>query len=260
MKKRLFSILLLILIGLSCNDLNNLFDDINSYNIVFKGLTHQYLASSNMTKDTVGGVDAAGLGSPSYSNGVLNGFLDGASPKTISVPSSVVNIAGDYTISIWIKVVSVGTENNPVITLLADSPVQSGDLKHAVNHVLRIESNDVFNSIRFQNGTNIGSGFYEATTFATSYNYMDGIWHQATAVVSGNYMSLYVDGKLMKSENRGAVLYSTSQRLYFGVNRNGLNNPLGYFGGSIGRTNIWARALSAAEAADLYSLEKVLYP
>jgi len=108
----------------------------------------------------------------------------------------------------------------------------------------------------FKNNT---ASVYDSTgcTLSTA-GYNDGRWHLATFIVDSSGGRLYVDGVLKGTQawvgaTPGAD-NNGSQALSIGTYPG--STPTPYFPGSIDEVRIYNRALSAAEAAQLYQMGK----
>jgi prepilin-type N-terminal cleavage/methylation domain-containing protein len=149
----------------------------------------------------------------------------------ITVPNLFNIPAGNavYTIAAWIKPNSYGVEGI----------VGWGNwgTTNAVN-ALRLSSNGIINY------------WWSNDLVVTVSGLTDGKWHFVVAEFDGTTRSIYVDGKIVGSDNpngHNAVLSNF---------RIGSTNNGEYFNGLIDDVRIYNRALSASEIADLYNLTK----
>lgn len=90
-------------------------------------------------------------------------------------------------------------------------------------------------------------------TLKNNVNYSDGMWHLAVFAFDGKTAKLYIDNKLIASDNKypDSPIYYASGALAFG--RDG-DNPSFFFQGKLDDIGIYNRALTETEIASLYDL------
>jgi len=143
---------------------------------------------------------------------------DGVNPLTASV-----------TWECWFN--STGTAGE-MLMANDDSPTRRGGYLRTNGTVITWYLNGVTNTVT----TN-------SNIVATGSNHEDGKWHNITAVYdSGNYLYLYLDGKLIgKDAATGTPSSDSGVRFYLGyANSN-------YFDGTFGRVSVWSSALTEAQ-------------
>ena len=86
----------------------------------------------------------------------------------------------------------------------------------------------------------------------------DGKWHMLTYVRSGSSLHFYVDGQLEGTLTNITGSFLSDVPVRIGSYSANSTNPSGWLNGDVDELNMWSRALSAAEVADLYEASALL--
>jgi len=92
--------------------------------------------------------------------------------------------------------------------------------------------------------------------FQTLANAATGLWTQVTATWNGSTSNLYLNGILDNSGSRPGTMLTGTNPVYIGYRP---ASPKPYYSGSISQTQIYNRALSAAEVLQNYNALKGRY-
>ncbi|MFA6468411.1 MAG: LamG-like jellyroll fold domain-containing protein, partial [Bacteroidota bacterium] len=101
---------------------------------------------------------------------------------------------------------------------------------------------------------NIYNGNYRFVGFSndiTSSAVTPNVWHQFTAALKNDSVSIYIDGSFVTKEQKILNTISTDT-LYFGMVRKEGSTPINPFSGSIDDIRVYNRALSASEISTFY--------
>ncbi len=92
-----------------------------------------------------------------------------------------------------------------------------------------------------------------ATVVNSTNSFQQNVWNQAVMRFDGTNHSIYVNGSLVGTQaNAGAISYGSNNTFTIGS-----DSLLDFFKGRIDELNVFGRALSAAEIADLYSSDSL---
>jgi Concanavalin A-like lectin/glucanases superfamily len=151
-------------------------------------------------------------------------------------------ISDDFTISVWFSTFSSAGSGGH--WYLGKSLVD-GEMSGSTQ-------NDFGTSVN-QGKANFGCGNPD-TTIASAATYNDGSWHllTATRVKASGAMALYVDGVVVGTATSNTNSLTTPTSIEFG--RPPSNYGPAYYPGIIDSVHIYNRALSATEAALMYTL------
>ena len=203
--------------------------------------------------------DASGHNNHGTANGNVS-FADGGAIGRYAMfnggyvqvpPSAALNLGGQFSISLWLKLASDDGGRNPDATLVAkentDQKKNWGDyqfrLKAQGTHDIIFSTAQMTNGYEPIGGTS-GVGSYE----------LHSAWSLVTMVFDGDEIAIYVNGNkesstVAKDRDGKKFRDETAGRLYVGALPGG-KNPLD---GAIDDLRIYKRALSAAEISQLYN-------
>ena len=203
--------------------------------------------------------DASGHNNHGTANGNLS-FADGGvfgryalfSGGYVQIPASPsLNLGGQFSISLWLKLASDDAGRNPDATLVAkentDQQKNWGDyqfrLKAQGTHDIIFSAAQMTNGFEPIGGTS-GVGSYE----------LHSAWSLVTLVFDGDAIAIYINGNKeisVTAKDRDGKKFrdDTAGRLYVGGLPGG-KNPLD---GAIDDLRIYKRALSAAEVSLLFN-------
>lgn len=143
----------------------------------------------------------------------------------------------DFSVSLWYKSTAGGVKQ-----ILNKG---SGGFGHAAGLHYAITTSGT--SIQFT----VGDGTLDGAALKNFASLNDGNWHLVTGTRKTDGLRLYIDGTLQASDlsapPTGAVTNSSDVRIGTDFDLAGI-----HFAGSLGDIGLWARALSAQEALDLY--------
>lgn len=167
------------------------------------------------------------------------GLSFNGSSQYIDTANFADNLA-DFTISTWFKTTYTGS-----VRLLV-SKLGAGGWATGAGWGLGIVTGGKISALAQTNGSNYAQ--------VTSQSHSDGIWHHAVMTISGgNTAKLYIDGvedDTTGPNGSGTVAgYSTASNVRIGTDYDGE-----YFPGSLDDVQIFNKALSATEVAQLYSI------
>ncbi|MHC4557447.1 MAG: LamG-like jellyroll fold domain-containing protein [Planctomycetota bacterium] len=185
-------------------------------------------------------LDGALLGDPSWTDGVLDGALqfDGDGDYVDFGNDQKFDIAGQITISAWIKVDAFDREWQTVIA--------KGDSSW------RLQRNTSNNTLEFAcTGLLVPGTRYSNVFSNTGVN--DGQWHHVAGTYNDLQICLYVDGTLDASANAAGSININDHSVYVGENA---EKPERFWNGLIDDVRIYNYALSADEIAAIASLPK----
>ena len=203
--------------------------------------------------------DASGHNNHGTANGNVS-FADGGAIGRYAMfnggyvqvpPSAALNLGGQFSISLWLKLASDDGGRNPDATLVAkentDQQKNWGDyqfrLKTLGTHDIIFSTAQMTNGFEPTGGTS-GVGSYE----------LHSAWSLVTMVFDGDEIAIYVNGNkesstVAKDRDGKKFRDETSGRFYIGALPGG-KNPLD---GAIDDLRIFRRALSAAEISQFYN-------
>ena len=157
-------------------------------------------------------------------------FLDGAGDYiSLASPVSAVNLASNYSVSMWIKPANL---------------VTTGTLFHNVLSSSNLTAIMIYNA-------GIRAGMYNGTGYqfkASSSNLANTNWHHIVTTYNGSTLSMYLDNVLQTGTN--ALSTGTTVGARIGLNTAGTSA----FNGSIDEAIIFNRTLSLDEITSLYNL------
>ena len=175
------------------------------------------------------GYHGVGQGSPTYSDGVI--VLDGVDDY-VSLPAGIINpAAGPFSAFARVR---GGASNVGIIS-------QVDDVTGAGRYWLGISNGELWTALRT-------SGQWGLSYTGSSWDSMD--WHHVGVVWDGNRRHLYLDGVEVAAD-AGSIgsLEACTGALYIGTNK--LTTPGYFWPGEIDDVQIFTRALTAAEVAEL---------
>ena len=191
-------------------------------------------------------------GSISFADGGAIGRYAIFSGGYVQVPASPsLNLGGQFSISVWLKLASDDAGRNPDVSLVAKENTNQqknwGDfqfrLKTQGTHDIIFSTAQMTNGFEPTGGTS-GVGSYE----------LHSAWSLVTMVFDGDEIAIYVNGNkesstVAKDRDGKKFRDETAGRLFVGAMPGG-KNPLD---GAIDDLRIYKRALSAAEVSQLYN-------
>ena len=191
-------------------------------------------------------------GSISFADGGAIGRYAIFSGGYVQVPASPsLNLGGQFSISVWLKLASDDAGRNPDVSLVAKENTNQqknwGDfqfrLKTQGTHDIIFSTAQMTNGFEPTGGTS-GVGSYE----------LHSAWSLVTMVFDGDEIAIYVNSNkesstVAKDRDGKKFRDETAGRLFVGALPGG-KNPLD---GAIDDLRIYKRALSAAEVSQLYN-------
>ena len=191
-------------------------------------------------------------GSISFADGGAIGRYAIFSGGYVQVPASPsLNLGGQFSISVWLKLASDDAGRNPDVSLVAKENTNQqknwGDfqfrLKTQGTHDIIFSTAQMTNGFEPTGGTS-GVGSYE----------LHSAWSLVTMVFDGDEIAIYVNSNkesstVAKDRDGKKFRDETAGRLFVGAMPGG-KNPLD---GAIDDLRIYKRALSAAEVSQLYN-------
>ena len=166
--------------------------------------------------------------------------FNGASSKITGATSSLLNLAHNRTVSVWIKSTD-STSDAGIVGYLSNGHNGYQILLRSTGKLSSMEDN-------WTGGANNPptNGWNYANS--TNSNYLnDRVWHNVVSVRSNDTTRMYIDGVLQNYILTTLVPNFTSSSIIIG-STNGLSQ---YFKGSIDEIGIWSRALTPLEITKL---------
>lgn len=203
--------------------------------------------------------DASGHNNHGTSSGAVF-FTDGCavgrcatfSGGYVQVPASAtLNLGGQFSISVWLKLASDDAGRNPDVSLVAKE--NTDQQKNWGDYQFRLKAQGTHDIIFFTAQMTNGFEPIGGTSGVGSYE-LHSAWSLVTLVFDGDEIAIYVNGNKESSaaaKDRDGKKFrdETTGRLYVGALPGG-KNPLD---GAIDDLRIYKRALSSAEINQLYS-------
>ena len=195
----------------------------------------------NTLNDSFGTKNGTAVGSVTYSTGKVgsNSFnLNGSS--YVQLPMSTLNITGDFTVNMWVKVNSTTTTNQGLI----------GNWRAGYNTGWSILFNNGWLQAFGGNRTNGASGFFVEATSGNISGFLN-TWRMVTFVYKSGVSSyFYVDSTKGGVNNNTHTIPPTT----VSNGRIGSEPQNNYhLNGNIDAVTIWNRALSDTEVSALYN-------
>jgi sialidase-1 len=158
--------------------------------------------------------------------------FDGVDDYVLVPDDDALDLAGDFTISVWLRWVNY---NNDADILRKGSAGTA-----AVHYKIEMK----YNRIRARL---VGEG--RSTTLSDNQtNRNDGLWHHVALVREGSESRLYVDGVLIDTSGSDVGDMSNSANLVFGAKDTGNDD---FYDGSMDDIHLYGRALTAEEIGGL---------
>jgi sialidase-1 len=194
------------------------------------------------TIDSVGGQHAIASGGVTYVEGRFGrGFFISGPRQYVTIPPSVGNFDGDFTIALWFKTTSSGE----MLTRRAacwNGPSFTGE-------DLGVSPEGIIASEMFP----VGSGYF---TVRSEEGFNDGAWHHVALVRRGDTLDLVVDGTRRATHAMIGDFFDPSRTpSYLGVGRctvgapgsNGTADGRPWYQGALDEVAYYGRALSSDE-------------
>ena len=191
-------------------------------------------------------------GNISFADGGAIGRYAMFSGGYVQVPASPsLNLGGQFSISLWLKLASDDAGRNPDVSLVAKE--NTNQQKNWGDYQFRLKTQGthdvIFSTAQMTNGFEPTGG----TSGVGSYE-LHSAWSLVTMVFDGDEIAIYVNGNkesstVAKDRDGKKFRDETSGRLYIGALPGG-KNPLD---GAIDDLRIFRRALSAAEISQFYN-------
>ncbi len=187
-----------------------------------------------------GTVNGATLSTDRFGNSGKAYSFDGVNDYIIANGTSQMQ-SSNLSISIWCKFDNVNSFTGTLITLGSSSSSLWGPY---------------YNYLQpgFGFGTGLGCG---GSFNGLNYSLNSNTWVNLTVIRQGNAINIYVNGSYLGTTNNSFGGSCNSSNLFFGVD---IFSVAEYFKGNLDDIGIWNRALTAAEVAELYTLQSVAYP
>lgn len=166
-------------------------------------------------------------------------------------PSAALNLGGQFTVSLWLKLASDDAGRNPDASLVAKE--NTDQQKNWGDYQFRLKTQGTHDIIFFTAQMTNGFEPIGGTSGVGSYE-LHSAWSLVTMVFDGDEIVIYVNGNKESSsaaKDRDGKKFrdDTTGRLFVGALPGG-KNPLD---GAIDDLRIYKRALSAAEVNQLYT-------
>lgn len=155
-----------------------------------------------------------------------NEFVDFGDP-------SYLDVTGDITLSLWVRLESTTAEMKP-LAKWADSGSQ-------FSYLMAVQTDGTARFATFTGGTDIVDG---------TMNLDDGQWHHVAGTYDGSNIRIYMDGGEEGSTVATGSIASTTAPFRLGAGSGGSGTE-GPFDGEIGHGAIWDAALTDQEVASL---------
>jgi hypothetical protein len=200
-----------------------------------RGITLIDLSGNNNTGTLVNG--------PTYSS--ANGgsiVFDGVDDYVIATRPSSIVAGGQITISLWAKWITTGTTTS-TIQMLLDNNHSGAPQGFVIQDRPDLGKSLTFSVIPNQNGA--------VSTFIVG----DGSWHHITGTNDGSTSKLYIDGVFNSKATESGGIISVYPNITLGLWQNGGR----YLNGNISTTQIYNRALSAAEVSQNFNALRPRY-
>lgn len=145
---------------------------------------------------------------------------------------------GDFSVSLWMK------RPSPTICQILNKGIGGQGHGATGNHYAISTNNDTLK-------WSVGDGSIGGEAAKGTSGISDGAWHLIIGTKQADGLRLYLDGVLVASDLSSPPTGSVSTSLNVRI---GADNDLTglHYAGSLGDIGLWARALSAQEALDLY--------
>ena len=203
--------------------------------------------------------DASGHNNHGTANGNVS-FADGGAIGRYAMfnggyvqvpPSAALNLGGQFSISLWLKLASDDGGRNPDATLVAKE--NTDQQKNWGDYQFRLKTQGTHDIIFFTAQMTNGFEPIGGTSGVGSYE-LHSAWSLVTMVFDGDEIVIYVNGNKESSaaaKDRDGKKFrdNTAGRVFVGALPGG-KNPLD---GAIDDLRIYKRALSAAEVNQLYT-------
>jgi hypothetical protein len=153
---------------------------------------------------------------------------------SLASPVSAVNLASNYSVSMWIKPANL---------------VTTGTLFH------NVLSSSNFTAIMIYNA-GIRAGMYNGTGYqfkASSSNLADTNWHHIVTTYNGSTLSMYLDNVLQTGTNPLTAATTVGARI------GAWTNGLPFFNGSIDEFMIFNTSLNSTQISDIYNNQSVRF-
>jgi hypothetical protein len=153
--------------------------------------------------------------------------------------NNIYNLTGNFTISFWAKLLTVGTDTYFVVAGRADTSYYLDAGEKGYYLMVRRNSDEVYFDF------NIGGASAKADVMVTAPD--DGLWHHIIGVRNGTSFKVYLDG-VFSGEDTATLgdMSASGQTLYVGANDNGDSNV------GIDEVRIYNRDLDESEIIKLY--------
>ncbi|MFB6158184.1 MAG: LamG-like jellyroll fold domain-containing protein [Candidatus Nanohalobium sp.] len=175
--------------------------------------------------------------------GVLSGSsieFDGVNDTINLSESPVFDQSLEFTINAWVK-----SNGNGINTVLWHGKNQSGTVTENLAYALYTENGDL--------KLHISDGSKDEVAVANA-NLDAGRWHMVTGKLSSEALKLYIDGKLVDTNNREVSPQTGGETL---IGSKGLDSGDWYFKGHIDEPRLYNTSLSKFEIKDIYQGESV---
>lgn len=200
------------------------------------GLWHLNGNANDSTTNSNNGVVTAATVSTSNILGTGSYSFDGASSFIDLGEDASLDVAGNFTLSAWVKTTATSAFNS----ILGKWGVSSNKAYYIFTGAtgeakLRLSNDGSTNSLALDGTTAIN----------------DGDWHHVVAVYNGTNAIIYVDGEVDATQAyNGGVFSMPTENVLLGAVREG--TPTDYFNGLIDEVAIWKKPLDADEILQLY--------
>jgi hypothetical protein len=173
------------------------------------------------------------------------GIFNEANSDYVSCGSSEVhNINGNITISAWVKIEPMASDD---IYIIAG--------RGAVGYYLDVGENGYYLAVRKSGGDPYLQFNVGGATQAGNPSYsggVDGLWHHVVGVKNANnYIAIYVDGEYKSSDARAIGDMSAPGETFY-IGRNHVSGTSAYLAGQVDEVRIYNRDLDASEIRKLY--------
>ena len=170
---------------------------------------------------------------PTYDSANGGSLVFNGTTNYVSLPNGILSGTGDFAVNQWVKSLSTGSTG----TTFANYSSGNLQILYGMQYV----------------GVYLGAAFYACSSTPCAY-YNSG-WNMITALRSGTSIAFYLNGVSIKTGITSNSIGTSSATFRIGTNAGGTEQ----FTGNIAVTQVYNRALSAAEISTNFELLRGRY-
>ena len=182
-------------------------------------------------------VNGATLTTDRYGNANKAYDFNGASISEIAVNNNFINLASDFSITVWMKTIDITKKNQCLF--------------NSINHtgfVVELNNDNVPNKLMYGVGNSVN--FWDLIYGQGAYsNFQNNIWHNIAFIKSGSTYSIYVNGVL---DGSSKVNQSSLYNLKVGLRIGAIGPGYEVFKGVLDEVRVYNRVLLQSEITYLY--------